>query len=45
MMSMNLGVIAILNIKGPDNCCIISRFSKSGAINVIKNIDPTKKAL
>ena len=34
MMSMNLSDIAILNIKGFDYCCIISRISKSKAINL-----------
>ena len=32
MMSMNLGDIAILNIKGTDYGCIISGISKSEAI-------------
>ena len=35
MMSMNLSDIAILNIKGSDGCCIISRISKSDAINLM----------
>ena len=34
MMSMNLNDIAISNIKGSDYCCIISRISKSEAINL-----------
>ena len=42
-MSMNLGDIAILNIKGSDYCCIISRISKSGAVKLLKNIDMTEK--
>ena len=33
IMSMNLSDIAILNIHGADYCCIISRISKSEAIN------------
>ena len=44
MMYMDLSDIAILNIKGADYCCIISRISKSDAINLIQNIDLTKKA-
>ena len=28
MMSMNLSDITILNIKGPDYCCIISELAK-----------------
>ena len=34
---------AILNIKGADYCCIISGISKSEAINLMQNIDLTKK--
>ena len=44
MMSMNLSDIAILNIKGADYCCIISRISKSEAINLMLNINLTKKS-
>ena len=44
MMSVNLSDIAILNIKSADYCCIISGFSKSEAINLMQNIDLTKKA-
>ena len=33
IMSMNLSDIAIVNIHGADYCCIISRISKSDAIN------------
>ena len=44
MMYMDLSDIAILNIKGADYCCIISRISKSEAINLMQNIDLTKKA-
>ena len=33
IMSMNLSDIAIVNIHGADYCCIISRISKSEAIN------------
>ena len=35
MKSMNLSGIAILNIKRADYCSIISRISKSEAINVM----------
>ena len=44
MMSMNLSNIAILKIKNTDCCCIIARISKSEAINLMKNIDLTKKS-
>ena len=37
MMSMNLSDIAIMNILGPDYCCIISGISKSKTIKVTKN--------
>ena len=40
---MNLSDIAILNIKSADYCCIISRISKSEAINLMQNINLTKK--
>ena len=40
---MNLSNIAILNIKGADYGCIISGISKSEVINLIENIDLTKK--
>ena len=40
---MNLSDISILNIKGPDYCCIIGQNSKSEVINLIQNIDLTKK--
>ena len=42
-MSMNLSDIAILNIKGSDYHCIISRISKSQAIKLLQNIDLTEK--
>ena len=42
MMSVNLSDIAILNIKGSDYCCIISRISKNEAINVMQNADLTE---
>ena len=44
MMSLNLSDIAILNIKGYDYCGTISRISKSEAINLMQNIDLTKKS-
>ena len=44
MMSMNLSDINTLNIKSADYCCIISVTSKSEAINVMHNVDLTKKA-
>ena len=34
MMSMDLSGIAVRNIRGADYCCIISRMSKSEAINL-----------
>ena len=43
MMSMNLINIVILNIKGFDYHCIISRISKSEAIKLFLNIDLTEK--
>ena len=42
-MSMNLSDIAILKSKGADYCCIISRISKIEAINLMQDIDLTKK--
>ena len=39
MMSMKLSGIAILNIDGADYHCIISRISKSDAINLMQNND------
>ena len=44
MMSMNLSDIAILNIKDSNYRCIISLISKNEAINVMQNVDLTKKA-
>ena len=44
MMSMNLSDIAILNIKGSDYRCIVSLISKNEAINLMQNVDLTKKA-
>ena len=45
MLSMNLmSYIAILNIKGPDYCCIISLISKKEVINLMENADLTEKS-
>ena len=35
--------MAILSIKGADYCCIISKISKSQAINLMQDIDLIKK--
>ena len=43
MMSMNLSDTGILNIKGSNYCCIISRISKNEAINSIQSTDLTEK--
>ena len=43
VMSVNLADIAILNIQGADHFCIISTINKSEAINLMQNIDLTKK--
>ena len=40
---MNFNDIAILNIKGSNYRCIISRISKSEAINLMQNADLTPK--
>ena len=42
-VSMDLSDIAILNIHGANYCCIISRISKSEAINLLKKVDLTEK--
>ena len=44
MMSMNLSDIAILNIKDSNYRCIISLISKNETINLMQNVDLTKKA-
>ena len=44
-MPISLSDIAILNIKGADNCCINCGISKCEAINVMQNIDLTKKSI
>ena len=43
MISVNLSDIAILNIKGSDDCCVISLISKNEAICLIQNADLNKK--
>ena len=43
MMSMKLSDIAILNIKGSNYRCIISKISKSEVINLMQNINLTEK--
>ena len=43
LMSMNLSDIANLNIKGSYYRCIISLISKNEAINLLQNVDLTKK--
>ena len=43
MMSMNRSDIAILNIKGSNYSCAISRISKNAVINLMQNTDLTKK--
>ena len=44
MMSMNLSDIVILNIKGSNYRCIISKISKNEAISLMQNADLTKKS-
>ena len=44
MMPMKLSDSAILNIKRADYCYIISRVSKSEAINLMQNIYLTEKS-
>ena len=44
MMSMDPSDIAILNFKGFDYRCIISGISKNDAINLMQNVDLTKKS-
>ena len=44
MMSTNLSLIAILNIKRSDYRCIISFISKKEAINLMQNDDLTEKS-
>ena len=44
MMSMNLSDIAILSIKSTDYCCVVSGISKIRAVDLMQNIDLTKKS-
>ena len=44
MLSINLGNINILKSHGIDYWCIINRISKSEAINLMQNIDLSKKS-
>ena len=44
MMSMNLSDIAILKFKSAIYHCILSRISKTEAINLMQNVDLIKKA-
>ena len=43
MISMNLSDIAILKMKNTGYHCIITRISKTDAINLLQNIDSTEK--
>ena len=43
MMSMNLSDIAILYIHRANYRCIISKVSKSDAVNLMQNIDLSEK--
>ena len=43
MMSINLSDITILNIKGSDYHCIISRISKNEPMSLMQNADLTEK--
>ena len=43
IMSMNLSVISILNIKGSNYRCIIGLISKNEAINPMENANLTEK--
>ena len=43
-MSINLSKILILNIKGSDYCCIISRSGKGEGIKLLRNIELTEKS-
>ena len=44
MMSINLSIIYILNIKNVHYRCIFHGISKSEAIELLQNIDLTKKS-
>ena len=43
MISINLNDIAISNIYGADYRCLITGISKSGAIDLFKNVDLSEK--
>ena len=43
MISINLNDIAISNIYGVDYRCLITGISKSGAIDLFKNVDLSEK--
>ena len=43
MTSINLSNIPILNIKGSDYCCIISRSNKGAGIKLLENIELIEK--
>ena len=43
MVSMNFSNIAILSINNADYCCIITRISKSEAINLMQSIALSEK--
>ena len=44
MISKDISDIAILNMKGSDYHCIISRISKSEATDILQNIDMPEKS-
>ena len=44
MTSLNLSDIAILNIKGSDDHCIISLISKNETMNLLQNANLTEKS-
>ena len=44
MMSLGINSIVTLNIQGIDYCCIIVGISKSEAMNLLKNVDLSKKS-
>ena len=43
MIPLNLSYFATLNINGVDYCCIISRISKSEAVNLLQKADLKEK--
>ena len=43
-MSLSLREIAMLNIKGPDYCCIINLISRNEALNLMEIADLTEKS-